>query len=408
MSREPAIIGLGMTPMSVKAGPDSFTLAAEAVGAALSDAGLERGDADGLLVGSSQGVRPDRLSVTLARRAGLGDLRLLEHLEIKGCTAVAMVTRAVLAIRAGMARTVICVFADAPISSGKAAGSLYAHSGGNAGVRGLERASGVLGSVPTYALLASRFLHETGGTEADLCAVATSARAWAAGSPEAVNRKPLDDEGYYASRMISAPLRVLDCARPVNGAVAVIVSAERPAGGDRAGADRAGADRAGADQPGAGHGTPAITIPGMGAVHPMRRRRAGGESWFGGGGAAVDDALAMAGITRAELDVAELYDPFTIVTLCLLEEYGLCAPGQAGKFVRGGGIAPGGELPVNTGGGQLSGFYLQGMTPLAEAVIQLRGDGGDRQVAGTRTALVTGIGGRIDHHEALVLTREAA
>jgi acetyl-CoA acetyltransferase len=116
----------------------------------------------------------------------------------------------------------------------------------------------------------------------------------------------------------------------------------------------------------------------------------------------------MAGITRDRLDVIELYDPFTIVTLCLLEEYRLCAPGEAAKLVRAGGIAPGGGLPVNTGGGQLSGFYLQGMTPLAEAVIQLRGDGGDRQVAGARTALVTGIGGRVDHHEALVLTREAA
>ena len=103
----------------------------------------------------------------------------------------------------------------------------------------------------------------------------------------------------------------------------------------------------------------------------------------------------------------ELYDPFSIVTLCLLEEYGFCDSGQAGKLVRGGGIAPGGELPVNTGGGQLSGFYLQGMTPLAEALIQLRGDGGDRQVAGARTALVTGIGGRADHHEALVLARES-
>ena len=230
MSAEPAIVGLGMTPMSVKAGPDSFTLAVEAVGAALADAGLARAAVDGLLVGSSQGIRPDRLSVGLARRAGLGDLRLLEHLEIKGCTAVAMVTRAALAIRAGMARTVICVFADAPIKAGASAGSAYAHSGGSAGVRGLERASGVLGSVPTYALLAARFLHATGGTEADLCAVATSARAWAEGSPEAVNRRPLDDEGYYASRMISAPLRVLDCARPVNGAVAVIVSSARPAG----------------------------------------------------------------------------------------------------------------------------------------------------------------------------------
>jgi acetyl-CoA acetyltransferase len=385
MSRAPAIVGLGMTPMSVKAGPGSLTLAVEAVGAALADAGLERADVDGLLVGSSQGIRPERLSVGLARRAGLGDLRLLEHLEIKGATAVAMVARAVLAIRSGMARTVICVFADAPIQAGAAAGSSYAHSGGSAGARGLERASGVLGSVPTYALLASRFLHVTGGSEADLCAVATSARAWAAGSPEAVNRTPLDSGEYYASRMISTPLRVLDCARPVNGAVAVIVSAARPA-----------------SQRGA------IAIPGMGAVHPMRRRRTGGESWFGGGRAAVDDALAMAGVTRDRLDVVELYDPFTIVTLCLLEEYGLCPPGQAGKLARGGGIAPGGELPVNTGGGQLSGFYLQGMTPLAEAVIQLRGDGGDRQVATARTALVTGIGGRIDHHEALVLTREAA
>jgi acetyl-CoA acetyltransferase len=157
-----------------------------------------------------------------------------------------------------------------------------------------------------------------------------------------------------------------------------------------------------------GSAKPAITIPGMGAVHPMRRRRAGAESWFGGGGAAVDDALAMASITRDRLDVIELYDPFSIVTLCLLEEYGFCERGQAGKFVRGGGIAPGGALPVNTGGGQLSGFYLQGMTPLAEAVIQLRGDGADRQVTAARTALVTGIGGRIDHHAALVLAREAA
>jgi acetyl-CoA acetyltransferase len=385
VSLPPAITGLGMTEMSVTAGPDSYALATEAVAAALADAGLERGDVDGMLVGSSQGVREDRLGVALARRAGFGDLRLIEHLEIKGATAVAMVTRAVLAIGAGMARTVICVFSDTPVGTGSA-GTLYARSGGNSGVRGLERASGVLGSVPTFALLASRYLHISGGTEADLCAVAVAARAWAMGSPQAVNRKPLDEDGYYASRMISTPLRVLDCARPVNGAVAVIVSSARPAG----------------------RLAPAIEIRGMGAVHPMRRRRAGGESWFGGGGQAVDDALAMARISRDCPDVVELYDPFSIVTLCLLEEYGFCARGQAGKFVRGGGIAPGGELPVNTGGGQLSGFYLQGMTPLAEAIIQLRGVGGDRQVTGAETALVTGIGGRIDHHEALVLAREAA
>ena len=391
MSPAPAITGLGMTPMSVTGGADSFTLAVEAVGTALADAGLDRAGVDGMLVGSSQGIRPDRLGVALARRAGFGELRLLEHLEIKGATAVAMIVRAVLAIRAGMASTVICVFSDAPIRSGAAAGTAYARSGGTAGVRGLERASGVLGSVPTFALLASRFLSLSGGTEADLCAVATSARSWAVGSPQAVNRAPLDAEGYYASRMIATPLRVLDCARPVNGAVAVVVSSVRPAAKD-----------------GNGAGPPAIEVRGMGAVHPMRRRRAGGESWFGGGARAVDEALDMAGITRDDLNVVELYDPFTIVTLCLLEEYGLCEPGGAGEFVRGGAIAPGGKLPLNTGGGQLSGFYLQGMTPLAEAIIQLRGTGGERQVPGARTALVTGIGGRVDHHEALVLTQAAA
>lgn len=112
-------------------------------------------------------------------------------------------------------------------------------------------------------MLASRFLHLSGGTDADLCAVATPARGWAAGSPQAVNRAPLDADGYYASRMIARPLRVLDCARPVNGAVAVIVSSARAA---------ARAANATA--------RPAIEILGMGAAHPMRRRRAGGESWF--------------------------------------------------------------------------------------------------------------------------------
>ena len=217
----PAIVGLGMTPMSVaggeaeapaaepaapheiRQGADSFGLAIEAVGAALADAGLEEADVDGLLVGSSQGIREDRLGVGVASRAGLGELRLLEHLEIKGATSVAMIQHAVLAIRAGLARTVVCVFADAPIRPGATAGSAYARSGGNAGLRGLERASGLLGSVPTYALIASRFLSVSGGTDADLCAVALSARAWAVGCEQAVNRSPLDADGYYASRMIA-------------------------------------------------------------------------------------------------------------------------------------------------------------------------------------------------------------
>jgi acetyl-CoA acetyltransferase len=112
-------------------------------------------------------------------------------------------------------------------------------------------------------------------------------------------------------------------------------------------------------------------------------------------------------MTRSNLHVAELYDPFSIVTLVLLDEYRLTGQVPVGAFVSEGHTGPGGTLPTNTGGGQLSGFYLQGMTPLAEAVIQLRGAGGERQVPAATVALVGGIGGRLDHHAALVLERVA-
>lgn len=381
------IVGLGKTRMSLRPSPSGdatpVQLAARAARAALADADIGHRDVDGLLVGSSQGVRPDRLGVGFAAQGGFGDLRLLEHVEIKGATTVAMIQRARHAITAGEASTVMCVFADAPLVAGKGSGSAYAHSGGNAGARGLERASGLLGSVPTYALLAQRWLHVTGNGAEDLCAVATTARRWAEGNPDAVNREPLDEDGYHSSPMISEPLRRLDCARPVNGAVAIVLT----------GAPAIGTSR--------------VRVRGTGREHPVRRRRAGAESWFGGGRRAVDDALGQAGMRRGDLDVAQLYDPFTIVTLILLDEYRLTGNAPAGEFVRTGQLGPDGALPTNTGGGQLSGFYLQGMTPLAEAVIQLRGDGGARQVPGATTALVGGIGGRMDHHAALVLERAA-
>jgi len=377
------LVGFGMTAMSLRPGATPLQLAAEASSAALADAGLGRGEVDGLLVGSSQGIRPDRLGVGFAAQGGFSDLRLLEHVEIKGATTIAMIQRARHAIATGEATTVLCVFADAPLVAGRGAGSTYAQSGGNVGVRGLERASGLLGSVPTYALLAQRWLHVTGTAAGALCSVATTARGWAGGNPDAVNREPLDDAGYDSSPMIAEPLRLLDCARPVNGAVAVILTGRATVGTTR------------------------LRVRGTGREHPVRRRRAGAESWFGGGGRAVDDALGQAGMTRSDLDVAELYDPFSIVTLVLLDEYRLTGEVPVGAFVSEGHTGPGGTLPTNTGGGQLSGFYLQGMTPLAEAVIQLRGGGGERQVPGATVALVGGIGGRVDHHAALVLERVA-
>jgi acetyl-CoA acetyltransferase len=375
----PAIVGLGLTPMSLRPGGVANELAVEAASRCLADAQLAIDEIDGLLVCSSQGMRPDRLGVEFARTAGFHKLRLLEHLEIKGASTVAMIQRAVLSIAAGLAESVMCVFADAPLRVGGRTGSTYAKSGGTAGVRGLERASGLLGSVPTYALLASRYLAVTGTNPSALGAVAVAARGWAEHNPAAVSREPLDMAGYLASRMISTPLRVLDCARPVNGAAAVLVSNRR-----------AGLHRG-------------IEVRGMGEDHPVRRRRAPGESWFGGGRRAAETALRQAGLDQDDMDVIELYDPFSVVTLCLLEEYGFLKPGDAGSAALAGDLGRGGALPTNTGGGQLSGFYLQGMTPLIEAIEQLRGTAGQRQIADAANAFVGGIGGRLDHHACLIL-----
>jgi acetyl-CoA acetyltransferase len=117
-------------------------------------------------------------------------------------------------------------------------------------------------------------------------------------------------------------------------------------------------------------------------------------------------AFRMAEMTTADIDVVELYDCYTFTVLVCLEDYGFCKKGEGGAFVADGKTAPGGSLPVNTGGGQLSSFYMWGMTPVSEAVIQLRGEGGERQVKDAKTALVSGNGGILSTHSTLVLSNQ--
>jgi len=118
-------------------------------------------------------------------------------------------------------------------------------------------------------------------------------------------------------------------------------------------------------------------------------------------------AMAMAGIRPSDVDLCQLYDCYTYTALVTLEDYGFCAKGEGGAFAASGALAPGGQLPTNTGGGQLSSFYLWGMTPLSEAVIQARGEAGERQVAPHDVVLVSGNGGLLDHHATLVLGTDA-
>src|SRR4029077_8590868 len=120
-----------------------------------------------------------------------------------------------------------------------------------------------------------------------------------------------------------------------------------------------------------------------------------------------ESALRMAGDTMRVIDVVEIYDCYTFTVLVCLEDYGFCKKGASGRFVADGKTAPGGSLPLNNGGGQLSSFYMWGMTPVSEAVIQLRGDGGARQVHDAKVALVSGNGGILSTHATLVLSNQA-
>ncbi|MCW2756871.1 MAG: putative thiolase [Nocardioidaceae bacterium] len=381
MSAAAAITGLGLHLCGPSDVPDAARMAIEVVGQACREAGIDIADLDGLLVNRNELIADDHLSLDLARTGGFGRLRALYELESKGTTFAVLVEQAVRLVEAGRARHVAVVFADAAIVPGRPAGAAFASMGGDEGYRGLERANGMLGAVAAYALLADSFFAERGGSADDLYAVASTQRQWASLNPLARARSPLAREEYLESPLVATPLRRLDCARPVSGAAAVVVSRPR---GDAS--------------------VPPVHLCGSAQRYAARRRHAPGSTWRPDGAKdAFDEARDQAGWSTADLDLVQIYDPFTVVPLILLEELGLVDQGKAGAWYADGNAGPGGALPVNTGGGQISGFYLQGVTPVVEAVTQLRGTAGDRQVDGARRAAVVAIGGRLEGHATLCL-----
>jgi acetyl-CoA acetyltransferase len=380
-----AIIGLGLTPMGrVYDSPMGF--AVEAVRLALADAGLERRDLDGLLLNPGIAWSDAAMgSFALQQALGLHDVRLSSTMNAGGATAAAMVQQAALAVDAGQATTVACVFSDAPLKPPKPAATGEQKEGGSAAAygfaRGLNAAYGQFGVNALYALVAKRHMDRYGTTSDDLGAVAVAERAWANRNPAAqFHDTALTLDDYHRSRWIVEPFHLLDCCLVSNGGAAVIVTS----------AERARDLR-----------QPPVYLWGFGQGHP------GGDpvdTLTSGAPLAKRTAFAMAGIDTADVDVAELYDCYTFTVLVTLEDYGFCPKGESGRFIRDGAIGPGGRLPVNTGGGQLSSFYMWGMTPVSEGVIQARGQGGDRQVAEHDVVLVSGNGGILSTHSTLVLS----
>ena len=378
------IAGLGMTDLGKVYGRTPAEFAADAVRRAAADAGLRLSDLDGLL--TSSGVTGG-VSVDLQGDLGMTDLRLLSHMQSYGSTAAAMVQVASLAVMSGTASAVACVFADSPLQPERGAGAAYGTRRAPAGWWGLLGASGIVGPNPMYALAARRHMARYGTTTEQFGHIAVAQRSWAALNPAAQLREPVTLADHQSSRWIADPFRLLDCCLVSNGGIAVIVTT---------------AGRA------ATLAQPAVHVLGWAQAHPGHYLRRDPD--FGlvtGAATAGPAALDMAGITLSDVDVVELYDCYTFTVLVTLEDYGFCPKGEGGPFAASGVLGPGGKLLLNTGGGQLSGYYMWGMTPLSEAVIQARGQGAERQAAAHDVVLVSGNGGVLDHHATLVLGSQA-
>ena len=245
-------------------------------------------------------------------------------------------------------------------------------------------ASGYIGANPRYAMAARRHMLTYGTTSEQFGAVAVQQRNWATMNPMAQFREPITIEDHQSSRWIADPLRLLDCCLVSNGGVAVIVTS---------------ADRARTLQ------QPPVYVHGFGQAHPGLVQERGCR--FGEVSGAVESgarAFTMAGLTPGDVDVCQIYDCYTYTVIVSLEDYGFCAKGEGGPFVEGGAMGPGGSLPTNTGGGELSAYYMWGMTPISEGILQARGTAGQRQVATHDVVLTSGNGGILDYHSTLLMS----
>ncbi len=380
-----AIVGLGITEMGKIYGRSAADFAAEAVALALDDAGLQKSDLDGLLV---NGNGNEDMTPYLQMTLGFEDLTMLNVMSAAGSTSGAMVQYAALALDAGVVNNVVLLYADAPLRQDVSAAAAYARRGAWHGMNGLRGAYGEFGGNTPYALAARRHMHVYGTTSEQLGAIAVGQRRWAQMNPRAQMKTSMTLEDHQSSRFVVEPFHLLDCCLVSNGAVAVIMSR----------ADRAKHLR-----------QPPVYVKGAAQAAPGDNKRAGRDPGLETGATrASEQALAMAGIARDDVDVLELYDCYTYTVLVTLEDYGFCEKGEGGPFVQDGKLGPGGSLPTNTGGGQLSGYYMWGFTPLSEAVIQARGQAGERQVENNDVVLASGNGGVLNFHSTTILSKHAA
>jgi acetyl-CoA acetyltransferase len=377
-----AIVGIGYTPFTRDSGATTMTLAAQAILAALDDAGLAVSDVDGLATFS---LVDSTAPTLLPRILGMPDLRYYLHQLGGGSASHTVIAEAAMACTLGIADVVVC----------------YRALNDRSGVRyGQSRPSipdpeaqfalphGYVVPVQQFAMAARAHMLKYGSTDTDLGAIAVAQREFAVHNERAMMRQAISIEDHRNSPWIAEPLRRLDCCLESDGACAVVVTR----------ADRANDLR---QLP--------VLIRGAAWGPGHTRYCTEWEDLTESGARYLAPRLfAGAELTPADVDVAELYDAFTYGVLVQLEDYGFCSKGEGGAFVSSGETRLGGSLPVNTHGGMLSEGYIHGLNHVCEAVTQLRGTAGARQVENARIALSTGETGLLSGHtSALLLERSA-
>jgi acetyl-CoA acetyltransferase len=358
-------------------------LEVDVIAAALDDAGLALGDVDAVI--SNNGMMA---SLDLAERLGVRG-RFTDSTMTGGSSFEVHVEHAAAAIAGGLCDVAVIVYAATPRSGKNPFGGGGPPMGGDLPFMEWDLPYGVGLPAASYSLAAQRHMHEYSTTSEQLAAIAVSFREWASKNPNAYHRTPITIEDVLESPYVAEPLHKLDCCLVTDGAGAlVLTSAARARDLKR----------------------PPVFVLGTGTAHTHGMSISQMPDLTTTGAAiSGPQAMRMAGVTPPDIDVVELYDSFTITALMTLEDLGFCAKGEGGAFVAGGRLGPGGALPTNTNGGGLAYTHpgMYGMFILVEAVRQLRGEGGDRQVRGAEVAVATGCGGVLSCTSTIVLGTDA-
>lgn len=381
-----AIVGVGETRLGKTPESSCLELCAQAAKQAADEAGLKLSDIDGVLTIDSM-AEPFRMhSVVLSEYLGLRPRYSMTN-ALGGATHCAMVAHGAAALHAGLCDVLLIATSD-KLVTGLTKDQAVSALAENAGHPQYERPYGPM--IPAmYALAASRYMHEYGVIPEQLAEVAVVHRRHAGLHPNAQERAPITHEDVLASKLVASPLRVLDCSLVSDGGGAMIMTR----------ADRARHLRQ----------KPAYLL-GVGERHLNEFIHQAPDLTTCGAHDSGAQAFAMAGVGPRDIDVAMLYDCFTITVLLLLEDLGFCKRGEAGAYVESGAIGLGGALPVNTHGGLLSHGHPGrpgGVFHIIEAVRQLRDQCGERQVADAALAFVHGNGGILSTHASLILGGEA-